>query len=67
MTTTKKALTVADVRAMTGRSPNVIGDALRSGALAGHQATKGGRWYVTEKAVDAWIAKGCPRYGQAVA
>lgn len=60
---TRKALTISDVVAMTGRSANVIYDALNSGALDGNHSMRGGRWFITEAAVDAWIAEGCPRYG----
>lgn len=61
---TAKPLTVADVMAITGRSINVVGDALRSGALEGAQARPRDRWFITEQAVDRWISAGCPRYGQ---
>lgn len=61
----RKALGITDVIEMTGRGYNVVGDALRSGALVGHQAIRGGRWFTTEAAVDAWIAEGCPRFGTA--
>lgn len=60
----RKALTIPDVAAMTGRGANVIYDALNSGALTGSQARPGARWFITEAAVDTWIAAGCPRYGQ---
>lgn len=63
---TRKVLTITDVAALTGRSANVIYDALNSGALDGSHSMRGGRWFITEAAVDAWIAQGCPRYGQAV-
>lgn len=62
---TRKALTIPDVTDMTGRSANVIYDALNSGALAGTQASPGARWFITEAAVDTWISAGCPRYGKA--
>ena len=64
--TTRKTLTIPDVVAMTGRGTTVVGDALRSGALHGSQAQPRGTWFITERAVDAWIAQGCPRYGQSV-
>ena len=40
----------------------MIYDALNSGALDGSHSMRGGRWVITERAVDAWIADGCPRY-----
>ncbi|AZG43483.1 hypothetical protein [Gordonia insulae] len=60
----RKALRIKDVAAITGRSLNVVGDALRSGALTGNQSAPGGTWFTTEAAVDRWIAQGCPRYGR---
>jgi hypothetical protein len=62
---TRKTLTIADVAEVTGRSANVIYDALNSSALTGTQSRPGARWFITEAAVDAWIAAGCPRYGRA--
>lgn len=62
--TVRKPLTIPDVVEMTGRGTTVVGDALRSGALKGSQAQPRDRWFITEAAVDAWIAAGCPRYGR---
>ena len=63
---TRKVLTISDVMEMTGRGVSVVGDALRSGALKGVQSRPRASWVITEAAVDAWIAEGCPRYGRAV-
>ncbi|WP_267625949.1 helix-turn-helix domain-containing protein [Gordonia sputi] len=60
---TRKVLTISDVMEMTGRGVSVVGDALRSGALKGVQSRPRASWVITEAAVDAWIAEGCPRYG----
>lgn len=62
----RKTLTISDVAEVTGRSANVIYDALNSGALTGTQSRPGARWFITPAAVDAWIAAGCPRYGRVV-
>ncbi|MDF3280446.1 hypothetical protein [Gordonia sp. N1V] len=61
----RKTLSIPDVVEMTGRGTTVVGDALRSGALHGSQSQPRGTWFITEAAVDAWIAAGCPRYGKA--
>ena len=59
-----RPLRVRDVSEATGRGRTLIYDALNSGALAGSQSGPRGIWFITQAAVDAWIAVGCPRYGR---
>lgn len=65
ITRDRRTLSVADVAEVTGRSQHVVYDALQSGALAGTQSGRRGRWFITSKAVDTWIAAGCPRWAVA--
>lgn len=58
-TLTRRALTVSDVKAQSGRGDNVVYDALASGELAGVQAPRS--WVILQSDLDSWIKRGMPR------
>lgn len=56
------AYTVKDVAARTPRGIDSVYKAVESGALTATQTHKGATWCITPKALEAWVAAGCPIY-----
>lgn len=48
-------MTPAEVAVYARRAVSEVKEALRTGALVGHQRVKGGRWTVHRDAVDAYV------------
>ncbi len=63
----KRALKVAEVAEMTGRSRSIVYQALTSKALVGAQEDAHATWFVSPEAVERWVSEGCPKRKRRVA